>query len=66
MAKVVRPGHKKCALLEARLADHLRCLRGDATGPALSCLERLGLVRERMARVREIRRALAAMTDDLG
>jgi hypothetical protein len=47
------------------LAFHLRCPREDVTDPNLSSLERLALVRERVAGVREIRRALAAMTADL-
>ncbi len=48
--------------LKSRLAYHLRALRQDATDPAMTNLERLALVRERVARVREIRRALAATT----
>ncbi len=45
-------------LLASRLAYHLRCLREDATDPEISTLERLGLVRERAVRIREIRRDL--------
>ena len=33
-------------LLESRLAYHHRCLREDATDPAMSALERLALVRD--------------------
>jgi len=47
MGKAVRPGHKKRALLESRLAYHLRCLREDATDPERSSLERLALVLDR-------------------
>ena len=46
------------ALLESRLAYHFRCLREDATDPEMSTLERLALVRDRAARIREIRREL--------
>ena len=45
-------------LLESRLAYHHRCLREDATDPAMSALERLALVRDRAARIREIEREL--------
>ncbi|MGD0265791.1 MAG: hypothetical protein ABSD47_12685 [Candidatus Methylomirabilota bacterium] len=45
----------KRALLESRLTYHLRCLREDATDPELTALERLALVRDRAARIREIR-----------
>jgi|GEM_PF-1306061 hypothetical protein len=41
--------------LESRLAYRLRCLREDATDPELTSLERLALVRDRAARIREIR-----------
>jgi|GEM_PF-1338058 hypothetical protein len=40
-------------LLASRLAYHLRCLREDATDPAMSSLERLALVRDRARRIRE-------------
>ena len=42
-------------LLESRLRYHLCCLREDATDPELTSLERLALVRDRAARIREIR-----------
>lgn len=48
------------AVLKARLTYHLACLREDATDPAMSALERLTLVRDRAARLREIRRELEA------
>jgi hypothetical protein len=35
---------KERALLESRLAYHLRCVREDATDPATTTLERLALV----------------------
>ncbi len=49
------------ALLESRLAYHLRCLKEDATDPDLTALERLTLVRDRVMRMREIERELDAM-----
>ncbi len=49
---------EEAALLESRLAYHLRCLREDSTDSALSALERLALVRDRAACIREIRRKL--------
>jgi hypothetical protein len=48
-------------LLESRLAYHLRFLREDATDPDLTDLERLALVRDRAARIREIRRELGSV-----
>ncbi len=65
MEKTTRPTRKDRAGLEDRLAYHLACLREDATDPELTSLERLALVRGRVVRVREIRRALAATTGDL-
>ncbi len=53
----------EAALLESRLAYHLRCLREDATDPALTSLERLVLVRDRARRIREIRRRLDRLAD---
>ena len=47
-------------LLASRLAFHLRCLAEDATDPVLFCLERLALVRDRVAGIREIRAELKA------
>lgn len=47
-------------LLESRLAYHLRCLQEDATDPTMTNLERLALVWDRTARIREIRRELEA------
>ena len=49
------------SLLESRLAYHLRCLREDAMDPEMSTPERLALVRNRAARIREIRRELEAV-----
>jgi hypothetical protein len=49
------------AVHESSLIYHLRCLREDATDPDLTSLERLALVRDRVARVREIRRELEAV-----
>jgi hypothetical protein len=49
----------KRTLLESRFAYHLRFLREDATNPDVTALERLTLVRERAARIRGIRQALA-------
>lgn len=46
------------SLLKSRLIYHLRCLREDATDPAMSSLERLSLVRDRCERMREIRSEL--------
>ncbi len=45
-------------LLESRLRYHHRCLREDATDPALTSGERLALVRDRANRIREIQREL--------
>ncbi len=59
MAKATQPTRKKCALLKSCLAYHLACLREDATDPAMSPLERLTLVQDRAARLREIRQALS-------
>lgn len=56
-----RRGDSKGALLESRLGYHLRCLREDATDPELKSFERLALVRERAARIREIRQRLKAV-----
>ena len=42
-------------LVEPRLAYHLRCLREEATDPALTNLERLAVVRDRAALIREVR-----------
>jgi hypothetical protein len=57
----MRPSNDKDgSLLASRLAYHLRCLREDATEPAMSALERLALVRDRVERIREIRGELEA------
>jgi hypothetical protein len=48
---------------KSRLAYHLRCLGEDATDPGMGSMERLALVRERVGRVREIRRLLAASVE---
>ncbi len=48
-------------LLESRLRYHHRCLREDTTNPDLTTLERLTLVRDRVARMREIERELEAI-----
>lgn len=55
-------------LLASRLVYHRRCLREDATNPDLTALERLALVRERAARIPEIRRELEStgVTDSIG
>jgi hypothetical protein len=53
-----REAEEGANLLESRLAYHPRCLVEDATDPELPRLERLALVRERVARLREIRRDL--------
>ncbi len=45
-------------LLESRLRYHHRCLREDATDPALTSVERLALVRDRAKRIREIQQEL--------
>lgn len=60
MAKGERRLQKERALLESRLAYHLRCVREDATDPATTTLERLALVRDRVRWIREIRRELVA------
>jgi len=49
---------KERALLESRLAYHLRCLREDATDPKTKPWERLALVRDRGRRIRTIRHML--------
>ncbi len=41
-------------LLDPSLRFHLRCLRQDATDPAMSSLERLVLVRDRSRRIKGI------------
>jgi hypothetical protein len=45
-------------LLESRLAFHLRCLAEDATDPTSPTLERLAPVRDRVGRIRKVRREL--------
>ncbi len=45
---------------KSRLAYHLRCRREDATDPELSSVDRLALVRDRVARIREIQAKLRA------
>ncbi len=50
-------------LLNSRLRYHRRCLREDATNPDLTTLERLTLVRDRVARMREIERELKAVKE---
>ncbi len=52
-------------LLKSRLRYHLRCLKEDATDPDLTVLERLTLVRDRVARMQEIERELSAMEGGL-
>jgi len=47
-------------VLESRLRYHHRCLHEDATNPELTSMERLTLVRDRVARIREITRELEA------
>jgi hypothetical protein len=58
VAKATCQSPRKRGHLESRLAYHLRCLREDATDPDISPIERLALVRDRAARIREIRREL--------
>jgi len=53
-----REGEKDEKLLASRLAYYLCCLAEDATNLELSSVERLALVRERVAWIREIRREL--------
>lgn len=60
MPKADGNSRKNGALLESRLAYHLRCVREDATDPATTTLERLTLVRDRVRWIREIRRELVA------
>lgn len=48
------------SLLVSRLAYHLRYLCEDATAPAMSTLERPAVVRDRTARIRDIRWELEA------
>ncbi len=45
-------------VLESRLRYHHGCLREDATDPDLTSVQRLTLVRRRVARMREIEREL--------
>jgi hypothetical protein len=52
------------ALLDSRLAYHLRCLREDSTDPDMTSLERLTLVRDRARRIREIRRKLEGTIEE--
>ncbi len=58
MHKQEQGRQENSTILHSRLAYHLRCLREDATDPAMTSLERLALVRDRTARIREIRDAL--------
>lgn len=55
-------------LLDSRLRYHLRCLREDARSPEITPLEWLALVRDRAARIREIRRELEriGVADSIG
>ncbi len=59
---------RKRILLKSRLRYHHRCLCEDATNPDLTALERLTLVRGRVARTQEIARELdgTAVTDSSG
>lgn len=58
MSERNKPRQSKIAMLQGRLAYHLRLLREDASDPALTSLERLALIRDRAKRIREIRREL--------
>ena len=61
--KSSREAETDANLLASRLAYHLHCLAEDATDPEGSSLERLALGRERVRRVREIRRELVATAE---
>ncbi len=65
MVKAIRPTRKDRALIEDRLAYHLRCLRADATDPEQSTLERLALIRDRARRIQEIRQTLETPRRDV-
>jgi len=43
VAKESQPKRDRMALLESRIAYHLRCLREDAPDPDMTSLERLAL-----------------------
>jgi hypothetical protein len=58
MGKPQREASGERVLIDSRLAYHLHCLREDATDPEISPLGRLALVRDRVARIREIRQAV--------
>jgi len=60
MATVTCPSTNRRKLLESPLAYHLRCLREDPTDLEMKSWERLALVRDRAARIREIRQELEA------
>ncbi len=53
-----RQGDVSRVLLASHLPYHSRCLREDATNPDLTVLNRLTLVRGRIARMREIEREM--------
>jgi hypothetical protein len=55
-----RDGTAALPLLASRLAYQFRCLREDAMDPEMTSLERLALVRDRTARIRESREELKA------
>jgi len=60
MGTMTRPPSTRRALLELRLAYHLRCLREDDTDPALTRMERLALVRDWVRRIWKTRQELEA------
>ena len=59
MTKASHQDLNERTLLESRLAYHLGCLREDASDPAMTTVQRLAVVRERAARIRDIRHAVA-------
>jgi hypothetical protein len=59
-----RRGNSKSVPLKSRLTYHLRCLREDATDPGTTTVERLALVRERAARIREVRQKLDSAKEE--
>jgi hypothetical protein len=58
MNKVALHTDTNHALVEARLASHLPCLREDTTNPVPPAVERLASVRDRAKRIGEIRERL--------
>ncbi len=56
MAELGRRSPERHFVLQSRLTHYLRFRREDATDSATTSVERLALVRDRMARIREVRR----------